>query len=78
MTQAAKPAPSAHHLLKFIDLQLRAERKSLAWLSEKSGVSYTSIKLAMNGKRSIHILSLEAMLNTLGYSMKATPLKAAA
>lgn len=77
MTCATQPVNSAHHMMKFIDLQLRVEGKSMVWLSKQSGVSYTCIKRSMNSKRSMNIRSVEALLNTLGYTMKPTPIAAA-
>ena len=77
MTAVDKPVQRTHHLAKFIYLQLRIEKKSLAWLAETSGVSYSSIKRAMSGRSDIYLLNVEAMLNTLGYTIKPTPIKQA-
>lgn len=75
MTHAKPPAIRAHHLLKFIYLQLKVEGKSLRALSTGSGVSYNTLKEALQGRSSISLASVEAALNWLGYTMKPTILE---
>lgn len=74
MTQAKHPAHRAHYLLKFCYVQLKAENISLIQAAKDSGVSYNTLKDAMQGKSNISLGSMEALMNYLGYSMKPTPL----
>jgi hypothetical protein len=74
MTAAKKPADRAHPFLKFLYLQMKVEGVSLRATCEKAGVSYNTAKDAMQGRSNISLASTEALLNTIGYSMKPTPL----
>lgn len=74
MTQARPPAIGAHPLLKFIYQELKIQEMSLATLSAKSGVSYNTLKEAMQNRCNISLRSTEAALNTLGFTMKPTAL----
>lgn len=74
MKRRVKPSGSAHHLLKALDVHLHAERMTLADLARDSGVAYQSVRKAMIGRSNIGILTLEALFNTIGYTLKPTPL----
>lgn len=70
--RAKPPVQGAHHLLKFIYLQAKMQDMSARQLCEKAGVSYNTYKDAKNCNSNISLLSVEALLNTLGFTMKAT------
>jgi len=74
MKRRMKPSGSAHHLMKALDVHLHAERMTLKDLTDASGVSYPSVWKAMKGRSNIGILTLEALFNTIGYTLKPTPL----
>lgn len=73
MLRAEPPAENCHHLLKFVYYHLKLEGRTLHWLAEESGVAYTTIVRSLRGKNTIGLSNLEALLNTIGYTIKATP-----
>lgn len=68
--KAKAPAPNAHPLLKFAHSHMRIRGVSMAQAARDSGVSYNTIKEAMQGRSNISLASAEALLNYLGYSIK--------
>ncbi len=75
MTKALPPSPATHHLLQFLHQELIVQQKSLLWLAERSGVSYNTLKKALQNKSNISLWSVEAALNALGYTTKITVLR---
>lgn len=61
--------------MKCLDVHIHAERMTMADLARQSGVAYPSVWKAMKGRSNIGILTLEALFNTLGYTLKPTPLQ---
>jgi hypothetical protein len=74
MTAAKPPSPHAHHLLQFMYNELKAQDRSLRWLANTAGVSYNTLKTAMRHETAISLDTIEAALNTLGYTTKPTML----
>lgn len=74
MTAAKPPAENAHPLLKFIYQELKIEDRSLRSLCSEAGVSYNTVKQALQNCSNISLRSTEDLLNVLGYTMKPTSL----
>lgn len=73
MTFANPPADRVHPMLKFAYLHMKVEDVAMTDVARGVGISYTHLYRAMQGKSAISLQNMEAVLNYLGYSMKATP-----
>lgn len=68
------PSKKAHHLVHFLHVQMAAEDISRRELAMRAGLSNTTLVHWWDGTRDPILSSIEAALNTFGYSLKVTPL----
>ncbi|MDE2107328.1 MAG: helix-turn-helix transcriptional regulator [Patescibacteria group bacterium] len=69
------PAESAHHLVKFIDLQMIAQKITRNELARRSGVPKTAMKEWFRGRREPGLRKIMKVLAALGYDVKPVPIR---
>lgn len=68
--KAKPPSRLAHPLLRFAYLHLKINNTSLAKAAKDTGLSYNTLKEAMQGRSNISLASAEALMNYIGFSIK--------
>ena len=70
-----RPSARAHHIIRVIHAQMIAEGLSRYRVATGAGIGHTTLRHWWDGSRQPQLDNLEAVLNYLGLTLKATPLE---
>lgn len=73
MPSVKPPKPGVHRLVRFIYETIILEHRTFGDVAKEAGVHHNMLRLIFDGN-DISLTSLEAILNSLGYTIKPTPL----
>jgi transcriptional regulator with XRE-family HTH domain len=71
--QRRLPASNTHPLVKFLSHEMARQRATLSDVAERAGVCVKTISAWRGGDRAPKLADMEAVLNVLGYDLKAVP-----